>query len=46
MVSQVVGLWHETAVQLTKYENHKRDPTFEKSLVLKMFSLNAIVACE
>jgi len=44
VVPQVVALGHQAAIKLTEYENHKTVPVFERSLILKMFALNAIVA--
>jgi len=44
IVPQVVALWHSTAQQLTEWENHRHQTSYDRSLILKMFSLNAIVA--
>ena len=43
---KIVGIWQKLAHNLTTWENHAYEDNFEKSLTLKMFTINALVACK
>ncbi|KAK4055391.1 hypothetical protein OIO90_003229 [Microbotryomycetes sp. JL221] len=44
VVPRVTGLWQTTASRLTDYENHAHETEHDKSLTLKVFALNFLVA--
>ncbi|KAM0790940.1 hypothetical protein ACM66B_004245 [Microbotryomycetes sp. NB124-2] len=44
VVPRVTGLWQATASRLTEWENHAHETEHEKSLTLKVFALNFLVA--
>ena len=44
LVPRVTGIWHDVAIRLTKYENHRQTNRHEKSLTLKLLALNFLTA--
>lgn len=43
-MAQVVAVWQGLAFKLTRWENHSHTSSFDKSLTLKMFAMNALTS--